>query len=218
MYEDHFAEYDPEVENWVGPLAAYKWRHDPRYIVFMLTRYKVASKILRGKKSVVDIGCGDAFGFPILLQEIPRVHGVDIEPSVIDDNRQRGVLPHTVSFELHNIIEDGPLGKLYESAVSFDVLTSVSRSDEKALMTNVCNSLNDDGIYIIGTQNVNSRSYSHAKSHQDQDNFKDYDELNDVMSKYCHNVIIFGMNDETLHTGRETMTQYFLAVGVGPRR
>jgi len=218
MYKSHFEEYDPDREQWVGPLASYKWRHDPRYIVFMLARYKISSKLLRGKTNVLDIGCGDAFGFPILLQEIPHVHGVDVEEAIIADNKRRGVLPTSVTFEVHNMITDGPLNQQYESALSFDVLSSISRANEEKFMINVCGSLNDDAMYIMGAQNLNSTKYSYSKSHEDQENFKNYDEMNEFMSKYFRNVLIFGMNDETLHTGREVMTQYFLAVGITPRR
>ena len=218
LYKKHFKEYIENDERWVGPLAAYKWRHDPRYIAFMLARYKHASKILRGKNSVVDIGCGDALGFPILLQEIPYVHGVDIEDAIISDNLERKFLPDSVTFQVHNLIEGGPLKDKFDSAVCFDVLSSIPIKCENDFMSNVCSSLTDDAIYVMGAQNKLSTKYSFSESQAYQENFKDYNETSKFMKKYFHNVIIFGMNDEVIHTGRETMTQYFISIGIAPRR
>ncbi|MEQ8228961.1 MAG: class I SAM-dependent methyltransferase [Rhodospirillales bacterium] len=218
QYAGMIAGYRPLQEHWNGPYASHKWRDDPRYITFILSRYKHAAKILRGKKTVVDIGCGDAFGFPILLQEIDRVHGIDIEKVVLDDIRARDVLPpDRATFALHNIVTDGPLEQKFDAAVSFDLLSSIPRSDEEAFITNICRSLDEDAIFVLGAQNGISTQYSLAQSHMDQDNFKDYDEMVAYMRPHFHNVVIIGMNDETIHTGRETMTQYFLALGFGPR-
>ena len=218
LYEEHIKEYYENNEKWMGPLVSYKWRHDPRYLVFMLSRYKHASKFLRGKSSVVDFGCGDAMGLPILNQEVPRVHGVDTESLIIEDNIERDVLNNSITLELHNMITDGPLEKKYNSGVSFDVLSSIPVESEDIFMQNICSSLDDDAIFVLGAQNKNSTKYSFEKSQAYQSNFKNYDEMHYFFSKYFHNQIILGMNDEVIHTSRETMTQYFIVLGITPKR
>ena len=35
-----------------------KWIQDPRGLVFSLSRYKFVSKMLEGKKNVLEVGCG----------------------------------------------------------------------------------------------------------------------------------------------------------------
>lgn len=211
------ADYHPLQEHWAGPFASHKWRTDPRYIVFVLARYKHAAKVLRGKQNVVDVGCGDAFGFPILLQEIPAVHGVDMEPMVIEDINARGVLPtDRVSFEIRDMAREGPLAKTYQAAICFDVLPYIPKDQEHGLIANVAASLDDDGIFILGTQNANSIQYSYARSHLGTENFKDYDGLVDLLRPHFKNLIVFGMNDEVIHTGRETMSQYLFAIAISP--
>ena len=37
------------------------------------------------------------------------------------------------------------------------------------------------------------------------------------MSKFFHNVFIFSMNDEVIHTGFYPMAHYLWAIGVGPK-
>ena len=48
-------------------------------------------------------------------------------------------------------------------------------------------------------------------------NLKTMAELRELMGRYFHNVFMFGMNDEVLHTGHAPMCHYLWAVAVGVR-
>ncbi|MBL7131595.1 MAG: SAM-dependent methyltransferase, partial [Candidatus Omnitrophica bacterium] len=54
----------------LGPWTSHIWRTDPKHLVFVLARYKFCAKMLAGKKEVLEIGCGDAFGVPVVLQTV----------------------------------------------------------------------------------------------------------------------------------------------------
>jgi len=216
MYINHVNEYSKSEEQWFGPLSSFKLRHDPKYIIFMLSRYKAASKFLRGKNNILEIGCGDGIGIPILLQEVDKVHGIDLENIFIEDNKKRNMFPDRVKFSQHNITES-PLDKKYDGAVSFDVLSSITKDKERPFFKNIADSIDKDGIFIIGTQNKLSTQYSNSLSIQDQENFKEYHELDHICRNYFNNVIILSMNDEVIHIGRETMTQYFIAICITPK-
>ena len=58
----------------LGIAVNYEWNDDPRRFLFMLSRYKFAAKMLTGKSSVLEVGCGDAFGVRMLLQEVDNVY------------------------------------------------------------------------------------------------------------------------------------------------
>ena len=52
----------------LGIMSNQRWRDDPRGLLFILARYKFVAKMLCGRRSVVEIGCADAFGTRIVQQ------------------------------------------------------------------------------------------------------------------------------------------------------
>jgi hypothetical protein len=48
-------------------------------------------------------------------------------------------------------------------------------------------------------------------------NCKDGEEFRALMLRYFHNVFLFSMNDEVVHTGFHKMAHYLLAVCCGKR-
>src|SRR5688572_29137348 len=73
----------------LGLMTNQVWHDDPRRLTFLLSRYKFFSKMLSGKKFVGELGCGDAFGTRLVMQEIPRVIAYDFDPLFIDDIKER---------------------------------------------------------------------------------------------------------------------------------
>jgi hypothetical protein len=63
------------------------WHDDPRHLLFRLSRYKFVAKMLTGKESVLEIGCGDAFGTRLVQQEVKRITASDFDPVFIKDGR-----------------------------------------------------------------------------------------------------------------------------------
>ena len=64
----------------LGPASSNSLRHDPKHLAFVLARYKFCAKMLEGKAAVMDIGCGDAFGLPILTtrwRSLPEMFPTD---------------------------------------------------------------------------------------------------------------------------------------------
>jgi hypothetical protein len=49
-------------------------------------------------------------------------------------------------------------------------------------------------------------------------NLKTHKELRELGLKHFHNVFMFGMNDEVVHTGYGPMCHFLWALCVGPRR
>src|SRR5579883_583381 len=75
---------DTEGLSKLGIMANQSWRDDPRHLLFHLARYKFVSKMLSGKSSVLEVGCGDGFGSRLVLQEVGKLTAVDIDPIFID--------------------------------------------------------------------------------------------------------------------------------------
>ena len=54
----------------MGIISGSTYLTDPKRLVFLLSRYKFASKIIQGKNNVLEIGCGDVFGSQLLTQTV----------------------------------------------------------------------------------------------------------------------------------------------------
>jgi 2-polyprenyl-3-methyl-5-hydroxy-6-metoxy-1,4-benzoquinol methylase len=202
----------------LGPWTSYIYRTDPRHLGFLLARYKFVGKMLAGKENVLEVGCGDAFGLPVVLQQVASIHAIDFEPLVLDDAKRR--LAHEgvtgVSLAVHDII-DGPVGGKFDAAYSLDVIEHIPRSQEDRFMSNICASLLPQGVCIIGTPNLDAEKYSSPASKEGHVNLKNATTLRELLLEYFYNVFIFSMNDEVVHTGFYPMAHYLFGMGVGLR-
>ncbi len=200
-----------------GPWTSHIWRSDPRHMVFLMSRYKFVAKMLAGRQAVLEVGCGDAAGTPIVLQTVGRVQGVDFEPLVIEDAAERygreGV--DRAMFAVHDMSNGPVAGGPFDGAFSLDVIEHVPQSAEDQFMANVCASLSPDAVCIIGTPNITADQYASPASKEGHINLKSTDTLRDLMARHFHSVFNFSMNDEVVHTGYAPMGHYLFALGVG---
>ena len=86
------------------------------------------------------------------------------------------------------------------------------------VIENIVRCLPNDGVLITGTPNKTAGQYASPQSAALHINQKSSDELRTLMQRYFHNVFMFGMNDEVLHTGYAPMCHYIWALAVGVRR
>lgn len=211
--------YDKRGAVGFGPWTSFIWRHDPRHLGFLLARYKFAAKMLAGKKRVLEIGCGDGAGLPVILQTVKSVHGVDFEPLVLDDLRARAKREglKSCSFAVHDLLK-GPVPGQFDAAYSLDVIEHIPPKQESKFMTNICRSLTKDAVLIMGTPNITASAYASKASQEGHINLKSADTLKATLSKFFTNVFVFSMNDEVVHTGYSPMAHYLIVMGVGKKR
>lgn len=199
-----------------GLMSNQVWQDDPRRLVFMLARYKFVAKMFTGMKNVLEIGCADAFGTRIVLQEVEHVVAADFDPVFVEDVSTRHNERWPIEVRLHNIL-DGPVPGLFDGVYSLDVLEHIVQECEGLFITNIANSLNDHGVAIIGSPSLQSQIYASPPSREGHVNCKDAVGLKKLMSQYFHNVFIFSMNDEVVHTGFYPMAHYLLALCCGKK-
>jgi hypothetical protein len=77
--------------------------------------------------------------------------------------------------------------------------------------------LDADGICVIGTPNVTSAAYASETSQRGHVNLYDAGRLEAALRAVFHNVFMFGLNDEVVHTGFPPMTHYLMALGCSKR-
>jgi len=200
----------------MGPWTSHIWRTDPRHMCFLLSRYKFVAKMLAGKASVLEVGCGDAVGTPIVLQTVGSIHGVDFEPLVLEDAieryRREGI--DRATFAVHDVTAR-PVPGRYEAAFSLDVIEHVPARQENVFLDHICAALTPQAVCILGTPNITANEYASPASKEGHINLKSAETLRDFLGRRFHNVFGFSMNDEVVHTGYSPMAHYLFAVGVG---
>jgi hypothetical protein len=195
----------------LGLMTNQVWEDDPRRLTFLLSRYKFVAKMLSGRKFVGELGCGDAFGTRIVMQEVERVVAYDFDPLFVEDIRSRRSTRWPVEANVHDIL----LGKLpndHDAIYSLDVIEHIRPADEDVFLHNLRSSLTDTGVLIIGSPSAESQAHASPLSKEGHVNCKSGDELKALLSHYFHNVFLFSMNDEVVHTGFAPMAHYLLAV------
>ena len=202
----------------LGNHWSFNLRHDPKRFAFVLSRYKFAAKVaaspLGPPRSVIELGCSEGIGTPILAEHASRYHGVDMdEPAIADANRNWATDTRTFA-------ADDFLGKSYgpfDSAVSLDVCEHIQPTSEDRYFDTVAGNLTAAGIAVVGTPNATSDQYASPMSKAGHVNLFTGDRLTDAMRRVFRNVFLFGLNDEVVHTGFTPMCHYLMAVGLNPR-
>jgi methyltransferase family protein len=205
---------DLKTQNGLTPLGLMTnqvWFDDPRRLGFLLARYKFVAKMLSGRRDVGEVGCGDAFGTRIVLQEVEKVTVYDFDPLFIEDVRERQTPRWPIESRVHDIVT-GVLPYRHDAIYSLDVIEHITRLDEHAYLANLRGSLADDGVLIIGSPSLESQSYASPPSKAGHVNCKSGPELKALLEQYFSIVFMFSMNDEVVHTGFYPMAHYLIAI------
>lgn len=217
QYEELIALRDTKGPTRLGLTTTHVWHNDPKRLLFILARYKFVSKMLSGHSRVLEVGCGDAFGTRIVLQEVDSLCAIDFDPIFVKDVNDRMDERWKFDCLAHDILQK-PVDEVFDAAYSIDVIEHIPEADEQRFVSNIIKSLKDDGILIIGTPSIQSQCYASKQSKEGHINCKTHEQLRELMGKYFENVFMFSMNDEVVHTGFFQMAHYLFAIGTGKKR
>jgi len=84
-------------------------------------------------------------------------------------------------------------------------------------MCHLAGSLTARGVAVIGTPNASADIHASENSKIGHVNLKQGEQLRTLCLQHFHNVFMFGMNDEVVHTGFLPMAHYLMALCVAPR-
>lgn len=196
----------------LGLRSSQSWHDDPRHLLFRLARYKFVAKMLSGSQHVLEIGCGDAFGTRIVQQEVKALSATDFDPVFVEDAKARMVERWRFPVFTHDLLA-GAIAGAYDGIFALDVLEHIQPSNEHVFLGNCFAALTPTGVGIIGMPSLESQAYASLTSRAGHVNCKSMPELKKTMLTYFHNVFMFSMNDEVVHTGYHPMAHYLFAVG-----
>ncbi len=196
----------------LGVMTNQVWHDDPRRLAFVLARYKFVSKMLSGRAKVAELGCGDAFGSRVVLQEVGELHVYDFDPLFIEDVNRRQTKRWPMAARVHDIL-DGPLKEgPFDAIYSLDVMEHIEEAKENVYLANLRKSLAPHGVLIVGMPSLESQAHASPQSKIGHINCKSGKALKAVLEKHFHTVFLFSMNDEVVHTGFAPMAHYLFAL------
>ena len=202
----------------LGLMINYAWDDDPRRLAFTFSRYKFIGKMLDGKDRVLEIGCGDGFVSRVVAQSVGSLTAMDFDPVFIEDAKRRATTEKwPISFGVHDILTGPPEGT-FDAIYSMDVMEHIQTADEDIYLANICAALTDQGVAMIGMPSLESQAHASKLSKEGHVNCKTGPDLKTALARHFHNVFLFSMNDEVVHTGYHKMAHYLIAMGVGPKR
>jgi SAM-dependent methyltransferase len=219
--EPQYAVFSDYERHALGAMSSHTYEIDAKRLGFTLARYKFVARVLAGCDWVLEIGCGDAFATRIVAQAVGNVMATDFDAAFIDEARCRQ-RPSNVMLMQHDMVA-GPryvpdrLPKLFDAAYALDVLEHIPPHHEGAFLGNVALSIGEYGTFICGMPSLESQPHASALSRAGHVNCKTEDGLRSTLKRYFRNVFVFGMNDETLHTGYGPMCHYRLAICTGAK-
>jgi 2-polyprenyl-3-methyl-5-hydroxy-6-metoxy-1,4-benzoquinol methylase len=213
QYQKNLDDHEVQGPVELGLMASHLWRTDPRHLAFTLARYKHVAKLLHGKKSALEIGCGDGFASGIVQQEVSQVHGLDFDPHFVESAQKTWEGNDAFHFFVEDMLSDSlqPQRK-YEAIYSLDVIEHITPDQEDSFLRNARKFLQPDGVAIIGSPTLESQEYASKWSKEGHVNCKSGYQLKTLLEKYFKQVFLLGMNDETLHTGYSKMVHYNLVI------
>lgn len=195
----------------LGRHWSYNIYNDPKRLAFVLSRYKFAAKMSACKgKHILELGCSEGIGAPILGEFAAGYTGVDMDAEAIEAARVNW------TDDKFTFIADDFLGKefgVFDSLVCLDVIEHIDRSQEQCFLETIYRNLSEDGICIIGTPNITASEYASCASKEGHVNMFDADRLFETLKKIFFNVFLFGQNDEVVHTGFSPMAHFLIGLG-----
>lgn len=195
----------------LGLMSNQAWQDDPKHLVFLLARYKFVAKMFSGMSRVLEVGCADAFGTRLVRQEVKSLVASDFDPIFIEDVQRRMNEQWRFDCVVHDMLS-GPIQDGFDGAYALDVIEHIPAAQEQQFVANIAASLNSRGVCLIGTPSLQSQVYASPPSKAGHVNCKDAPGLRALMSGFFHNIFIFSMNDEVVHTGFYPLAHYLWAL------
>src|SRR5712691_5468541 len=216
QYQAHVALRDSQGLSRLGLRANAAWHADPKRLGIVLARYKFVAKMLSGKQRVLEVGCGDGWASRVVRQEVESLVGIDFDPVFVDNARAGMEPPWEFEVRVHDM-QERPVDGSFDAAYALDVLEHIQPSDEDRFIANVAGSLASPGVAIFGLPSLESQPYASPLSREGHVNCKSAPGLKQLMLRHFHEVFIFSMNDEVVHTGFYALAHYLFALCVGKR-
>ena len=87
---------------------------------------------------MLEVGCGDAFGTRIVLQEVQKICAIDFDPVFVQDVQERMDDKWPFDCRVHDMV-GGPVDGPFDAAYSIDVLEHIQKFIKNRIIYNIVN-------------------------------------------------------------------------------
>jgi len=98
-----------------------------------------------------------------------------------------------------------------------DVIEHIEARHERTFVGNLARSLTPAGVLIVGMPSLESQAWASPASKEGHVNCMSHGPFRALLADHFHNVFLFSMNDEVVHTGFYPMAHYLIGLCVGPK-
>ena len=211
------SEYEHPIH--LGRYNSYLTHRTPRRMLYSLSYYKFAAKMIGSNKRVLDVGCNEGLGSWVIAKECGFCKGVDFDARAIDTAKHNFNAPSIEFAHLDFLnIEQGKEWEKWDAAVSFDVIEHIYPEHSLSFIHKIADNLSDAGVAVIGTPSEMSLEFASPISKKGHVNTYSHERLEAEMRRYFENVFLFAANDEIVHTGHLPLAHYFIALCCKPKR
>ena len=206
---DELMQKTPEIN--LGRYASYWFHKTPRRVLYSMSYYKFAAKMIGSGKRVLDVGCNEGLGTFLIGKECGFAKGVDFDEEAILQ-AQKNFPEEFVDFEASDFLEGSETEK-WDAIINFDVVEHIMPENATHFFAGIANHLTPEGIAIIGTPSKISQEFASEVSKKGHVNIYSHDRLEEEMRKHFDCVFMLAANDEVIHTGYLPLAHYFITVG-----
>lgn len=196
----------------LGPYFSIYAKTDPKHLVFTLSRYKFIMKMMKSDATVLELGCSDGLGTTLFKDKAKSITALDFDHRAIDW-ANKNLADEKLKFIQGDILSTSQGS--YDLVCSLDVIEHIYPENEHLFIEAIIRNLDPVGTVIIGTPNETAEKY--ASKNEQHVNLYSGEKLQQTFEKYFHNVFLFGMNDEVLHTGYTPMCHYLFVIACNPK-
>ena len=200
----------------LGPYFSHHVLNNTRHLLFTLSRYKFAAKMLPFNKNnkILEVGCSEGIGSLLLAENENQVLAIDMDIDAIN-YAKKTINKNNITYE-HADFLNSNLG-IFDAIVSLDVIEHIEKDDETKFIKAITNHLTKHGMCIIGTPNDTATPYASKASQLGHVNMYTAEILVCTFQEFFHHVFLFGVNDEMVHTGFAPMCHYLIIMACEPK-
>ena len=137
----------PEID--LGRYASFWFHKTPRRMLYCMSYYKFASKLIGKEKRVLDVGCNEGLGTFLIGKECGFAKGIDFDEEAITQAKKNFKEPF-VDFEAGDFLESISIEK-WDAVVNFDVIEHILPEHSHDFLGGIANQLTPEGVCVIGT-------------------------------------------------------------------
>jgi 2-polyprenyl-3-methyl-5-hydroxy-6-metoxy-1,4-benzoquinol methylase len=199
----------------LGRYHSYLIHRTPRRVLYSLSYYKFAAKMIGEGKRVLDVGCNEGLGSWVIAKECGFCKGIDFDERAIAIAQSNFKDPE-ITFAYQDFFNI-PV-EAWDGIVNFDVIGHIYPEHSLSFIKRVADSLVPEGVALFGTPSAISQQFASPVSKKGHVNIYTHERFYQELSLHFEHLFLFAAHDEVIHTGYFPLAHYFIALCCKPKK